>query len=421
MTSPAPVPLLTAIDAFVAADGLYLDCAAHGPPLCGVSAAAMTALQDDNTNWFGTHWRERVERVRTLAAQLFDGDADAVALVPSAAYGLSLAARNLPLQRGEAVLVLDGQFPSNLLPWQQRCVEVGARMVVARRDARHDWTAAVLRALDDAPGIVTLALPHVHWQDGTLLDLTTIANRAHERDARLVLDLSQSLGALPVDMDEWRPDFVVAVGYKWLLGPYGLAYVWAAPHWRDAGVPLEHGWMACDTDALWQAAGNAETKPMAGARRFDADGVCDLTRLAMAEAALTQILAWGVSNIAMALRVRTETFASALRAHGLGDWLPANPVAHFCALQPPAEYVETLAQALSAEGVVLTLHKGRLRIAPHLHVSPTQLETLATRIAELFNRHSGLSARRFPSPALAGEGKSGGIDPAKPIVSVPDQ
>ena len=381
MTPHAPLPLPTAIDAFVAADGLYLDCAAHGPPLRSVRAAAMAALQDDSTPWFGTHWRECVERVRTLAAQLFDDDAAAVALLPSAAYGLSVAARNLPLQRGEAVLVLDGQFPSNLLPWRQRCIETGARLVVARRDPRHDWTAAVLRALDDEPGIVALALPHVHWQDGTLLDLTTIANRAHERAARLVLDLSQSLGALQVNLAAWRPDFVVAVGYKWLLGPYGLSYLWAAPHWRDAGIPLEHGWMACDTDALWQAVANAETMPLPGARRFDADGVCDLTRLGMAEAALTQVLAWGVSDIASALRTRMDAFATGLRACGLGDWLPADPVAHFCALQPPAEYADALAETLRAEGVVFTLHNGRLRLAPHLHVPPAQLETLAARIA----------------------------------------
>jgi len=379
------MPITTASEAFDLADGqLYLDCAAHGPPLRGVRAAAMAALQDDSTNWFGTHWRERVERVRTLAAQLFDGDADAVALLPSAAYGLSLAARNLPLQRGKAVLVLDRQFPSNLLPWQQRCVEVGARLVVARRDARHDWTAAVLRALDNEPGIATLALPHVHWRDGTLLDLATIATHARKRDARLVLDLSQSLGALPVDLDAWRPDFVVAVGYKWLLGPYGLAYLWAAPQWRDAGTPLEHGWMACDNDALWNAAANAEIAPLPGARRFDADGVCDLARLAMAEAALTQVLAWGVSEIASALRMRMDAFAAALHTCGLGDWLPANPVAHFCALRPPAEYAEALVEALRAEGVVLTLHNGRLRIAPHLHVSTAQLETLAARIAGIF-------------------------------------
>lgn len=385
MSAHAPIPLTTAIKAFDVADGqLYLDSAAHAPPLRDVRAAAMAALQDDRTHWFGNEWRQRVERVRALAAQLFDGDANAVALLPSAAYGLSLAARNLPLQRGEAVLVLDGQFPSNLLPWQRRCGEAGARLVVARRDARHDWTAAVLRALDDEPGIATLALPHAHWRDGTLLDLATIAARARERDARLVLDLSQSLGALPADLDAWQPDFVVAVGYKWLLGPYGLAYLWAAPQWRDAGTPLEHGWMACDHDALWNAAANAEIASLPGARRFDADGVCDLTRLAMAEAALTQVLAWGVSDIASALRTRMGTFAAALRACGLEDWLPSGEFAHFCALQPPAEYAEALAQALRTEAVVLTLHEGRLRIAPHLHVSPSQLETLAVRIAGIF-------------------------------------
>ena len=72
MTPPALLPLAAAIDAFVAADGLYLDCAAYAPPLRGVRVAAMAALQDDSTNWFGTHWRERVERLRTLAAQLLD-------------------------------------------------------------------------------------------------------------------------------------------------------------------------------------------------------------------------------------------------------------------------------------------------------------------------------------------------------------
>jgi selenocysteine lyase/cysteine desulfurase len=384
MTLLAPLPIETAIDAFVVAEKqLYLDCAAHGPPLRSVRLAATAALNDAGAPWFGAAWRERVERVRALAAQLFDRDADTVALVPSAAYGLSVAARNLPLLRGEAVLVLDGQFPSNLLPWQRRCVEAGARLVVARRDAKHDWTAAVLRALDEEPGIATLALPHVHWQDGTLLDLSAIALSARRCGARLVLDLSQSLGALPVDLDAWRPDFVVAVGYKWLLGPYGLAYLWAAPRWRETGTPLEHGWMACDTDAMWRTNGSGGGEPLPGARRFDAGGVCDLVRLAMSEAALMQVLEWGVVDIAEALRVRVRALVDTLRARGLGAWLPTGEIAHFCALQPPVGYSEVLATALRAEQVVFTLHHERLRIAPHLHVAIAQLETLADRIADI--------------------------------------
>ncbi len=230
---------------------LYLDTAAMGPPLRAVRKAADAALHQGPLSGFSVDWRERVERVRTMAAQLFDGDADGVALVPSAAYGLSVAARNVPLRPTEAVLVLEGQFPSNLLAWQQRCAQVGARLVTVRCDAQDDWTAAVLAALDADPAITVLALPNVYWLDGTVLDLTTIARSAHARGACLVLDLSQSLGALPVDIATLRPDFVVAVGYKWLLGPYGLAYLWAArvvsmptgsvttcdwrwprPHWR---------------------------------------------------------------------------------------------------------------------------------------------------------------------------------------------
>ena len=130
---------------------------------------------------------------------------DGVAFVPSAAYGMSIAARNTPLARGQSVLVLDDQFPSSVLPWRQRCDEAGAQLVVVRRADGQDWTDAVLHALASDPGIHVLVLPQAHWRDGALLDLDRIAVQVHAREARLVLDLSQSLGVLPVRLDAWRP------------------------------------------------------------------------------------------------------------------------------------------------------------------------------------------------------------------------
>ncbi|MEO8743101.1 MAG: aminotransferase class V-fold PLP-dependent enzyme [Lysobacteraceae bacterium] len=388
-------PLPNAVDgtrAFVIPERLlYLDTAAMGPPLRAVRKAANAALQQGPLSGFRIDWRDRVERVRALAAHLFDGDADGVALVPSAAYGLSVAARNVPLRPAEAVLVLEGQFPSNLLAWQQRCAQAGARLVIVRRDAQHEWTAAVLATLDADPAITVLALPNVYWLDGTVLDLASIAQSAHARGAFLVLDLSQSLGALPVDVATLRPDFVVAVGYKWLLGPYGLAYLWAAPRWRDSGTPLEYGWMAYDRDALWQPRQNTHAAPLPGARSFDADGVCDDMRLAMAEAALAQILTWSVPSIAAALGERIDAFIDAMRAHGLEAWLLPGEVTHFCALQPPQcldmQWANTLATALRNEEVVFTLRHGRLRFAPHLHVSIAQMQALAARIVSFAATH----------------------------------
>lgn len=349
-------------------DMLYLDSAAHGPPLKSVRAAGIAALRQSTTTWLGgAHWRDDVERVRALAARLFDDNADAVAMIPSAAYGLSVAARNIPLQAGQSVLVLEGQFPSNLLPWRRRCAEVGASLVFARREEGQGWTAAVLDALDAHPGIRVLALPQAHWRDGALLDLAAISARARARGASLVLDLSQSLGVLPVDLATWQPDFVIAVGYKWLLGGYGLAWLWAAPRWRESGQPLEQGWMAHDHDALWKAGNEGDAAPLPGARRFDAGGVCDAMRLAMAEAALAQVLAWGVAAIAEQLQRRTTALDHALERHGLGALRTLDHAPHFCGVQLPSQRADAVVRALSDAGIVCTVHNGCVRIAPHLH------------------------------------------------------
>lgn len=362
-------------------DMLYLDSAAHGPPLRAVREAAAAALQRSTTSWFGARWRDDVERLRALAAGLFDGDADAVAFVPSAAYGLAIAARNVPLWPGQSVLVLDDQFPSNLLPWRQRCKETGARLTIVRRDDGQDWTNAVLAALDADTEIRVLALPQVHWRDGALLDMDRIAAHAHARKASLVLDLSQSLGVLPVRLDAWQPDFIVSVGYKWLLGGHGLAWLWAAPQWRDNGQPLEHGWMAHDCDALWQPGNNAQVAPLPGARRYDAGGVCDAMRLAMAEAGLRQVLGWGVPQIAAQLKLRTDALDDALHARDLDGLRTAGHAPHICGMLLPPGRADAVAQALESAGIVVTLRNNCVRVAPHMHVGIGQMARVAQVVA----------------------------------------
>lgn len=353
---------------------LYLNAASHGPRLRSVQAAAETAMAAGIAPWrLGEEeWIASIEHVRTLVAGFFDGDADAVALVPSAGYGLSLAARNLPLSRDEAVLVLAGQFPSNLLPWQQRCADTGARMVHVQRVAEHDWTDAVLAALDDDPGIRILALPHAYWHDGTLLDLDRIAACAHARGAALVLDLSQSLGALPTAIERWRPAFVVSVGHKWMLGSYGLAYLWASPHWREHGEPLEQTWFAREHDAA-MASPLRPPRYRPGARRFDAGGIAHAEKLAMAAAALEQLHAWGIENLRDALQARTAAFDTVLREHGLDDWITPDHAPHLLGLRPPAERLDAVAKVLTEAGAVFTRRHGQLRIAPHLQVTVAQM------------------------------------------------
>ena len=365
----------------VPAGTVYLDTAAQGPRLRTVLAAGHAAIDASTAPWrLGTApWRAAIERVRHLAAGCLDGDPDGVALVPSAAYGLAVAARNIPLARGEAVAVLDGQFPSNLLCWQQRCAETGAGLHAIARGGG-EWTGAVLDTLDRVRGLRVLTLPHAYWHDGAWLDLDAISARCHDRGVSLVLDLSQSLGALPVALARWRPDFVVSVGHKWMLGPTGLAYLWAAPHWRAHSVSIEQHWTARAVDD-WRFPADSAAPWRDGARRFDAGGITDPLRLSMAEAALGQLHGWGVASLPERLGARTAALVATLRDAGLEACVADGHAPHFTGVRVPAERMEAVGAALDAAGIVCTRRHGLLRIAPHLHVDEADMTRVADTIA----------------------------------------
>ncbi|MBO9876186.1 aminotransferase class V-fold PLP-dependent enzyme [Xanthomonas sp. D-99] len=384
-TLAAPLDWAQRQQAFALPSGvIYLDAASRGPLLRVMQTVAHQAVDAMAAPWqlpFDA-WLQQIEALRGLAAALLDGDADAVAMVPSAAHGLATAARNLPVQPGHAVLVLEGQFPSNLLIWQRRCAEAGARLVAVSTAAGGSLTDAVLQAIAETPALRIASLPHAYWLDGRMLDLDRISAAVHARGAALVLDLSQSLGVLPPDLARWRPDFVVSVGHKWLLGPMGLAWLWVAPQWRTDGLPIEEHWIGRDAGSSWEFPAASAPRYRGGARRFDAGGVVDPLRIAMATAALQQIDAWQPARIAAALGELTAQWDAALQARGLGSWCTPGHAPHLTALQPPAAALDAVATAPSASGVICTRRHGRLRIAPHLSVADHALSQVVAALPD---------------------------------------
>ncbi|SEM16515.1 Selenocysteine lyase/Cysteine desulfurase [Pseudoxanthomonas sp. GM95] len=374
---PTPVQWEQRHTAFVLpAVGLYLDGAARSPRLQHLQAAAHALIDAEATpGWLPyAEWLDSIEATRTLAAQvLFNDDVDGLAMVPSAAHGLAVAAHNLPPQRGDAVLVLDGQFPSNLLVWQQRCVDVGAQVVAAQPRAGESLTDAVLRTIADTPRLAIATLSHCDWHDGRLLHLDAIADAVHARGAALVLDLSQSLGVLPMDLARWRPDFVVSVGYKWLMGTMGLSWLWASPRWRDSGIPLEHHWVARDPGPDWAFPLEAMPSYRHGARRFDAGGIADPLRLAMTHGGLAQLHAWQPARIAASLGEITGALDAALDACGMSDWKTIGHAPHITGLRVPVDRLEALIVAFSAHGIACSPRPWGVRLAPMVGVRAEQI------------------------------------------------
>ncbi|MFZ1133098.1 MAG: aminotransferase class V-fold PLP-dependent enzyme, partial [Terriglobales bacterium] len=303
-------------------DVAYLNCAYMSPLMKPVIEAGNTALARKAHPWELTPEKffTGSDEFRATAAQVVGGTAEDIAIIPSASYGIATAARNLPIGKGQRILVLEEQFPSNYYAWQRRAEETGAALKVVAWPEGHDWTAAVLNALTDEVAIA--ALPHVHWTSGGKLDLVRIGEACRRIGAALALDLTQSLGALPFNVREVQPDFAIAANYKWLLGPYSVGLMYVAPKWQG-GRPLEENWIqranARDFSSLILYTEGYD----AGARRFDMGERSNFALLPPAVRAMKQLLEWDVARISETVGGLNRQLAAG--AEEVGFSAPAEP------------------------------------------------------------------------------------------------
>ena len=363
----------------------YLNCAYMSPLPRRVTDAGQHAVARKARPWGITpaDFFSEVERARGLFATLLgDGTgADDVAVVPSVSYGMGVACANLPLAGGRTVLLLDEEFPSVILPWRERAREVGAAAVLLPRPADDDWTRVILEAIDERTAVA--ALPALHWTDGARIDLPRVAARLREVGAALVVDATQSLGAMPFAMGEVRPDMLVAATYKWLLGPYGLGFLYVAPRYHD-GRPIEYNWITRegseDFTALANYAGPLRFRP--GARRFDVGETSNFALMPMAIAALEQVLEWGVERIAASIGALTGPLVARAAELGLAAVPSAHRAPHYLGLRFPGGIPPELPHRLAADQVYVSVRgRGALRVTPHVYNTAADIDRLIRTIA----------------------------------------
>lgn len=356
-------------------DVAYLNCAYMSPLLRSARRAGESGLALKAAPWELTSndFFDGAERIRSLFAELVHATADDIALVPAVSYGTSVAAANLPARRGQNIIVLAEQFPSNIYPWVERCRSVGAEVVYVERPDDHDWTSAVLERVQESTAVV--ALPATHWADGTKIDLVAIRRRTDEIGAALVLDLAQSCGAMPFDVREVRPDFMVAPTYKWLLGPYSMGFLYVDPKWHG-GRPIEHNWItrAGSENFAGLVAYRDDYQP--GARRFDVGERANFALAPVVEAALRQLLEWDVSAIYATLGERNANLVERLEPFGFEAVPEEHRAAHYLGLRRGRGLPEDLVPRLADAHVYVSRRGSCLRITPHLYNDDRDVEHL---------------------------------------------
>lgn len=337
------------------------------------------ALEVQPWNLTTTEFFEPPEAARALFAQLINASVDDIAIVPSTSYGMAIAGLNLPVTEGQEIVLLQDQYPSNVYAWRELAKSKNAKLKIVERPPDGDWTPAVLAAIDANTALATL--PNCHWMDGALLDLLAIRERLEKHDAAFVLDVSQSLGALPLDVEILQPDFLACSGYKWLMCPYSISFLYVHPKWH-AGEPIEQSPLNRSNASDFPRMHFPTDDFMVGARRFDMGERANFTLMPGAIAALGQLLEWKPERIAHYIGALSNEITRRARELGLQtlpDSLRAN---HFVGLRFPDGMPEGLVEALRERNIYLSQRGESLRVTPNVYNNSNDVDRLFAVLEE---------------------------------------
>jgi selenocysteine lyase/cysteine desulfurase len=348
----------------------YLNAASWSPLPIATQAAGRAGVARKGRPWLidPVFPGEQHERARRAAAALINADPEDVALISSVSYGVASAAKLVMVPAGSRVLVLQDDHSSAVLEWTTRAGAGRFTVEVVPRPEAGDWTAAVLAAIERpaAPPVALASLSSVHWSDGGIIDMDRVAAALRPHGAALLVDATHAVGVVKTDVRSLDPDFLVFPTYKWLVGPYGRAFLYVAKRRQD-GVPLEQTSYGRRAVSSERETYYRDVAFVAGARRFDMGERDHFISLEMASIGMELLAGWGCEAVAARLRLLTQRLADGLLDCGAAVPDAAVRSPHILSLKFPDGMPERLLERLAAEQVYVASRIGRLRISPHVY------------------------------------------------------
>src|SRR3954468_2001558 len=368
----------------IPSDVAYLNAAGWSPLPLATQEAARAAVARKAQPWkLSADFADKQhERARAAAASLIGAETGDVALVSSVGYGVAIAGKLLAIPRGSRVLVLANDHTSPVLEWASRADAQGFTLETVEQPANGDWTSAVLEAIA-RPGAAPLSLASIssiHWSDGGLLDMPKIRDALRQHGAALLVDATHGVGVVATDVKTLDPDFLIFPTYKWVLGPYGRAFVYVAKRHHD-GVPLEQTSFGRRNVKAENPVYFEDTRYLPDARRYDMGERDHFISMEMAAIGMEMMASWGAAAVVERLRALTRRIAQGLSGANAVQVLEERFRApHILSLGFAGGMPTSLVPALAKQQIYVAPRLGRMRVSPHVYNDEADVDRLVSAV-----------------------------------------
>jgi len=318
------------------------------------------------------------ENLRKSFAEFIDvKDYQNTAIIPSVSYGIATVANNIKLKPGDEIIVVEGQFPSNVYAWHKLAEKHKAKVIVVGPPHTFQkrgkiWNQKIIDTITNKTALV--AISPVHWADGTIFDLKTIREKTKLNNALLIIDGAQSIGALPFSVKEIQPDAVVTVGYKWLLGPYGLGMAYYSDSFND-GEPIENNWINRYNSQDFAQLVNYQNEYQPKAGRYNMGECSNFNLVPMLTESIQQLAAWKPINIQEYCKEISKTAVEKLRNIGCFIEDDNHRANHLFGVYLPKQIkIDKLKAKFEKNKIYVSFRGDAIRVSPNVYNTESEFE-----------------------------------------------
>ena len=359
----------------------YLNGAYMSPLLRSVEEAGITAIGRKRNPFLikPEDFFNEPELVKKKFASLINGKAEQVAIIPSASYGLKSATINIPVNGGTHAITVADEFPSGYYSISEWCNANKKELKIIKPPDTNEnrgkqWNEMLLHEINNETSAVLIS--SIHWTDGTTFDLKKIGERCREVNALFIVDGTQSVGAMPIDVTAYKIDALICAAYKWLLGPYaiGLAYYGEA---FDSGKPIEDSWLNKLNAEDFSKLNSYANDYRPGAARYSMGENSNFILLPMLHKALDQIQEWSVQSIQDYSTALIQPLYSYLRDNNFRVEEAGNRADHMFGFQLPGHIDKNiLLQQLKDNKLIVSLRGNAIRVSAHIYNNENDINKL---------------------------------------------